>query len=279
MVVTALAEGDDGTRLVVRSVAGDLSLPPFVLVHGLASNSRLWDEVAAGLAVADHASHAVDLRGHGESEKPDDGYDFASVAADVAAVVRDVVERRAILVGQSWGANVVIETAARFPEVTRAVACLDGGYIRLSESFPDWESAEAALTPPPLAGLHADELRQRAQGWFSDFPEAGVAAQLANFEVLEDGTVRPRLSLERHLAILRQLWDHDPDAVAARIEVPVWVMATTEGRPGKAERVERFVGGLRDSRLTWVEGHHDIHAQQPTTVVDFLLDLAAEVSA
>jgi pimeloyl-ACP methyl ester carboxylesterase len=126
---------------MVRSMPGDFSLPTFVLVHGLASNARLWDGVAEGLMAADHSSHAVDLRGHGESEKPDTGYDFATVASDVAAVVRDVAERRAILVGQSWGANVVMETAARFPEVARAVVCIDGGYIKLADSFPDREAA------------------------------------------------------------------------------------------------------------------------------------------
>jgi pimeloyl-ACP methyl ester carboxylesterase len=278
VVRTGLAEADDGTRLMVRSRPGDPSLPVFVLVHGLASNARLWDEVAEGLAAADHASHAVDLRGHGESEKPDRGYDFATVSADVAAVVRDVAERRAILVGQSWGANVVMETAARFPEMVKAVACIDGGYIRLSEAFADWDAAREALAPPPFGGLTSIELQARASEWFPGFPDAGVAAQLANFETLDDGSVRPRLTRERHMTIVRHLWDHDPDAVAASVDVPVWVMAAKEGWPGKDERVSRFVGALASSRVEWVDGHHDLHAEQPLRVVDFLLDLAAEVS-
>lgn len=279
VVTTAVAEADDGTRLMVRSMPGDLSLPTFVLVHGLASNARLWDAVAEGLAAADHSSHAVDLRGHGESEKPDTGYDFATVASDVAAVVRDVAERRAILVGQSWGANVVMETAARFPEVTRAVACIDGGYIKLADSFPDRESALSALTPPPLTGMAAHELRAKANQWFPGFPAAGVEGQLANFEEVSDGTVRPRLTLERHLSILSHLWGHDPEAVAARVDVPVWVMAARGGWPGKEERVADFASALGRSRVEWADGHHDLHAEQPRLVVDFLLDLAAEVGS
>jgi pimeloyl-ACP methyl ester carboxylesterase len=277
VVTTALAECDDGTRLMVRSYLGDVSLPAFVLVHGLASNARLWDDVAEGLAAADHSSHAVDLRGHGESEKPDHGYDPGTVASDVAAVVRDVVERRAILVGQSWGANVVLETAARFPEVARGVVCIDGGYIKLSDSFVDWETARESLTPPPLSGMSAEQLRRQAGEWFPDFPPAGVAGQLANFEELSDGTVRPRLTLDRHLDILGHLWDHDPDEVAAAIGVPVWVLAAHGGWPGKEERVERFASHIT-GRVMWVDGHHDLHAQQPGLVVDFLLDLAAELA-
>ncbi len=279
VVTTNVAEADDGTRLAVRSASGDPSLPTFVLVHGLASNARLWDGVAEGLMAADHSSHAVDLRGHGESEKPDTGYDFATVASDVAAVVRDVAERRAILVGQSWGANVVMETAARFPEVVRAVACVDGGYIKLADSFADRESALAALTPPPLAGMPVHELRAKAAEWFPGFPAAGVEGQLANFEELPDGTVRPRLSLDRHLSIVSHLWGHDPDAVAAAVDVPVWVMAARGGWPGKEQRVADFAAAIGRSRVAWVDGHHDLHAEQPRVVVDFLLDLAVEVSA
>ena len=43
---------------------------PFLLVHGLASNARLWDGVARRLASAGHSAVAVDLRGHGRSPRP-----------------------------------------------------------------------------------------------------------------------------------------------------------------------------------------------------------------
>jgi pimeloyl-ACP methyl ester carboxylesterase len=172
---------------------------------------------------------------------------------------------------------VVMETAARFPEVTRAVACIDGGYIKLADSFPDRESALSALTPPPLTGMAAHELRAKADEWFPGFPAAGVEGQLANFVEVSDGTVRPRLTLERHLSILSHLWGHDPEAVAARVDVPVWVLAARGGWPGKEERVADFASALGRSRFEWVDGHHDLHAEQPRLVVDFLLDLAAEV--
>ena len=44
--------------------------PKFVLIHGLASNARMWDGVGAALAERGYASIAVDLRGHGRSPKP-----------------------------------------------------------------------------------------------------------------------------------------------------------------------------------------------------------------
>ena len=89
---------------------------PFLLVHGLASNARLWDGVAEHLAAAGHESAAVDLRGHGESSQVGNGYDWATLAADLAEVLNSLGWQRAIAAGQSWGANVTLEFAARHPD-------------------------------------------------------------------------------------------------------------------------------------------------------------------
>ena len=78
---------------------------PFLLVHGLASNARLWDGVARRLASAGHSAVAVDLRGHGHSDKPESGYDFATIVEDMRALIGalGLGFERPILVGQSWG--------------------------------------------------------------------------------------------------------------------------------------------------------------------------------
>src|SRR3954447_25638242 len=81
-------------RLAARCWDGDGGRP-FVLVHGLASNAHLWDGVADRLAVLGHAVTTVDQRGHGQSDKPDDGYDFVTVTNDLAALIGAPGEERA----------------------------------------------------------------------------------------------------------------------------------------------------------------------------------------
>jgi pimeloyl-ACP methyl ester carboxylesterase len=274
-----LAEADDGTRLRVLVRSGDVTQVPFVLVHGLASNARLWDQVAEGLNLMGHPTYAVDQRGHGESERPDSVYGVATAADDLASVVRDVVRRRAVLVGQSWGGNVVIETAARYPELAEAVLCVDGGFIRLPEAFPDRDAALAALTPPQFEGLAMSQLEEMASSWFGGFPRSGIDAQLANFEERADGTVSPRLSFDRHMAIVADLWNHDPDRMAAGLRIPVWVLAARDGWPGKSDRLAAFSSRLHRGRVEWIDAHHDIHAEQPQAVVELLLDLAVELES
>ena len=71
-----------GVELRVLASGLDQTGIPFVLVHGLASNARMWDGVAAELAAAGHPVVWIDQRGHGQSGKPDDGYDFTTIVND-----------------------------------------------------------------------------------------------------------------------------------------------------------------------------------------------------
>ena len=254
---------------------------PFLLVHGLASNLRLWDGVAATLAGAGHRVVAVDLRGHGRSDKPDGGYDVAREAGDLRALVADLGLERPWVAGQSWGGNVVLELAWAHPEVVAGVACVDGGWIELASRFPDWEACRRQLTPPRTEGMAAAELEQRLRSAHPGWPEAGIAGVLACFEVRSDGTVAPWLTLERHLLVLRGLWQHRPSSRYPEVSVPVLLLPAV--RPGAddhgaAAAVAEAARALPVSRTVAIEGDHDLHAQHPDQVAAALLAAARELT-
>ncbi len=261
-------------RVIVRGERAGAT--PFLFVHGLASNARLWDGIGEKLATAGYPSVAVDQRGHGESSKVD-GFDFATLSADLTAVIAATVGRPVIAVGQSWGGNVVLEFADRHPALAAGVACVDGGFIKVSEAFPDWETAQQMLAPPSVAGMTRAELLDVMQAGLDGFSDGAIAAQLANFEDLPDGTVRARLTRDRHMAILRNLWEHDPDALADRLQQPVLVIAAEGGMPGKDQRVAAFASRLARGSVVWMDAHHDAHAQHPETVAEMLIGFAASL--
>jgi pimeloyl-ACP methyl ester carboxylesterase len=277
-VVETRIPGTGGVHLAVRiSNPGGAGIP-VLLVHGLASNARTWDDVAERLTQLGHPVAAVDQRGHGRSDKPNTGYDFATVTADLAAVVAALgwtADRQPLVAGQSWGGNVVLELAIRHRAATRAIALVDGGTLEVARRFPTWEKCLSAMTPPRLAGLTVAELEKMVRTWHPDWSDTGVAGTLANMEVRPDGTIAPWLTLERHLQVVRHLWEHHPPQRWPLVTLPVLlipsVLADDEGLA--AARAGLGPGLLRV--VPFPGADHDVHIQHPRQVADLLHSAAS----
>ncbi len=279
-VQTSAADSStDSLRLHIRHWAGERR--PFVLLHGLASNCRTWERVAAHLAAAGHRVVTVDQRGHGLSDKPEGGYDFASVCEDLARLIDALGIEKPVIAGQSWGGNVVLEFGARYPEVAHGLAFVDGGTIDL-QMRPDatWERIAAELKPPDLRNVPRQAIKSRIAGMHPDWSDEGLEATLANFETLADGAVRPWLTLERHMAILHSLWEQRPVTLYPLVQAPVLICpASDPGNPAwtalKQQQVELATRGLRCSSVVWFDQTaHDIHVHRPVELAScFLAEL------
>ena len=105
--------GGSGVRLAVRT-AGPLDAPPIVLVHGWAQSSTVFTAQLGSPLAERFRLIAVDLRGHGESEVPETGYDDPERwARDVRAVL-DFAGRPAVLLGWSYGGLVITDYLREF---------------------------------------------------------------------------------------------------------------------------------------------------------------------
>jgi pimeloyl-ACP methyl ester carboxylesterase len=248
----------------------------FVLVHGLASNARMWDGVGLALAERGHGSIAVDLRGHGGSPKPDDGYDFDSVVGDLVDVLRSdggsgrILDGRPVVAGQSYGGNVVVHLAATHPELVAGIACVDGGAIELQRTFPVLDDCIAALRPPyeRFVGTPVADYERFLRAAHPDWPETGIQGALACHQVDADGRIQVFLTWERHRQIIEAMWHQRVSTLWPSIEVPVqFVMASDRLR----DAVDEAVAALPHGRAHWFDGaDHDVHAQKPVEVAALL---------
>ena len=266
-------------QLHIRQWPG--ALRTVVLVHGLASNCMTWEATASALSAAGHAVVSVDQRGHGRSSKPEGGYGFDDVTGDLHALIQQLGLDRPIVAGQSWGGNVVLDFAARHPAAVSGIVLVDGGFIDLqAKPGATWESISLQLTPPALAGIPRAAMQARMQLGNANWSAAGVQHQLANFETLADGTIRPWLTLERHMLILRALWEQRVGKIYPQVTAPVLLLAAEEVSRERLVQKRAEVAAasalLRSCQVHWfADTDHDIHVQRPHETAALVLQALA----
>src|SRR5690242_15696642 len=97
---------------------------PVILLHGYAQNSHMWRPLMMELGKT-HRVIAPDLRGFGDSGKPEGGYDKKSMAQDVHALARSLGVQRAGVAGHDIGLMVAYAYAAQYPSEVGRLALMD----------------------------------------------------------------------------------------------------------------------------------------------------------
>ena len=261
---------------------------PIVLLHGLSSSLRIWDFVAPILAGRFHVV-AVDQRGHGLSTKPDHGYGFAEVTGDLASFIELVGLGRPVIVGHSWGGNVAVQFGADYPQATRGLVLVDGGFIERSKDAT-WEQAEREMRPPEIDGAPVDRFVQMMRQWPSlkDHwrPELEDMI-LYNFD-MRDGKIYRRLSIPNHMKIARAIFEQRPSELLPIIPAPVLIVpafrhAASEEEQRWQEYRELGLEAIKKARSD-VEVHpmpdtiHDVPIQRPRELAALIADFAEKLS-
>jgi pimeloyl-ACP methyl ester carboxylesterase len=97
---------------------------PVVLLHGYAQTSHMWNPIMPLLA-SNHTVIVPDLRGAGDSSKPESGYDKKNMAVDIHELVTSLGFKRASIVGHDIGLMVAYAYAAQFPQETERLVLMD----------------------------------------------------------------------------------------------------------------------------------------------------------
>ena len=259
-------------------------LPPFLLLHGLASSSYIWNLVAPLLAQKGYEVIALDQRGHGESEKPEQGYDFATILADDQAAVQALGLQHPLIVGHSWGAMAALEYASAPGADLSALILVDGAVDQFSQR-PGWslEQALVELAPPRYAGVS----RETFLGFYGASPLARSWTPEIESSVLHiveqsaDGTVAPRLTYKNHLQIIEAMWYQPTLELYSRVRCPLEVIVAERSASDIAsqQRIERRERGLAQilaqqpaARIVRMRDTiHDIPLQRPELLVEEIL--------
>jgi len=107
--------------------------PRLLLVHGIGSSGHGWDPIIDDLA-RDFSPVTFDLRGHGDSGKPDSGYLYDDYIADIDALLPALGMDRPLIVGHSLGGILTLWWAAKHPDQAKALVIEDSP-LRSGEDF------------------------------------------------------------------------------------------------------------------------------------------------
>ncbi|MGQ0839315.1 alpha/beta fold hydrolase [Actinokineospora sp.] len=241
--------GAGGVRLAVRT-AGDPAQPPIVFVHGWAQSALVWSAQFADpdLAAAHHLL-AVDLRGHGESDVPADGYaDPAVWAADLAAVL-DFAQAPAVVVGWSYGGLVVTDYVRERGCAALAGIVLVGALTEIGRDRPGGAigalmrgALPAALSEDPAVAIPA--VTALTVGMTAE-PGSGMDVQHRVGATL---LVPPRV---RKALFKRDIGSAE---VLAGITVPTLVAHGTEDTVVDPSAAEYAVGKIPGASARWFPG-------------------------
>src|SRR5688572_12487274 len=126
---------------------------PVVCLHGITAQLRAFNAAARYLGPS-RGLIGVDLRGRGDSDKPESGYGLETHASDVVRALDHLGLENAVLLGHSMGAFVALKMALAYPDRVRALVLLDGGWPRVEsspEEMTEEKKREAATLEEGLA--------------------------------------------------------------------------------------------------------------------------------
>ena len=240
---------------------------PVVLVHGLGSSTRDWEYQIPALA-AHYRVVALDVRGHGRSDKPRERYSIATFADDVAALIEHLGLIDVHLVGISMGGMIGFQLAVDRPELLRSLTIVNSGPEVKAHSPGDYLEIAKRWTLSRLLSLDSiakalgrllfplpeqAELRRKIE---ERWPQNDKRAYLAALDAIIGWGVRGRLG---------------------RILCPTLVITADRDYTPVAKK-EAYVKELPNARLVIIENsRHATPLDQPERFNATLLDFLAEV--
>ncbi len=257
----------------VNYVEGPDNGPPMVLIHGLGSRWTGWEPVMDQFSERWHV-YAVDLRGHGDSGRVPDGYEFNDYPAEVIEFLRAVIGQPAYLVGSSLGGVTAAGVSAGVPALVAAAVLVDPPlYIR------EWFD-ESNFAPHFQRSL---DIRNK------NLDESGTALELRKTDDVSSDEEIAKMALTMiktdpavwAAAIdgrLTESWD--PDAVLASVTSPVLLMQANPDMGGALRDIEatRAVDLLEQGRhVKWDDSGHGMHREHPERFVQLVNTFFSQV--
>ena len=204
---------------------------PVILIHGWPLSADSWDDQAIAIADAGLRAIAYDRRGFGRSDQPWDGYDYDTLADDLAAVLKETGAEDAALVGFSMGGGEVARYMSRHAGKNVSQAVLVSSVVPYMLNTPDNpDGVDQATFNQMTEGLKQDRAHFFA-GFFQDFYGVGFVTQPVSGELLEASrNIAMQASLKATLACAKAFATTDFRPDLASFSAPTLIIHGTNDK-------------------------------------------------
>jgi non-heme chloroperoxidase len=158
---------------------------PVILMHGWPLSADSWDDIAIALADAGFRIIAYDRRGFGRSEQPWNGYDYDTLADDLADVIEARNAKDATIVGFSMGGGEVARYMSRYNAQQVQQAVLISSIVPYMMKTPDHPNGVDSLVFEEMTANMKKDRAHFFASFFKDFYNVGYISHPVSEEVLE----------------------------------------------------------------------------------------------
>jgi len=209
---------------------------PVVAIHGLTASFVSYIGVAQRLA-GRRPLVGMDLRGRGDSDKPNGPYGMAQHARDVAAAMQTLGLGPSVVVGHSMGAFVATALAAQNPELVSGIIMIDGGYVPdlpVGVDASQMLDATLALRIAQLSKTYESKQAYidfwRAQPNFPADEWNAWSEAFLDYEVCGDAAVKPKASADAVKVDIAEAFKRDEITDRLKsLKVPVLLLRAEKG--------------------------------------------------
>jgi pimeloyl-ACP methyl ester carboxylesterase len=248
---------------------------PVILIHGWPLSSDSWDDQGMALASAGYRAIAYDRRGFGRSSQPWSGYDYDTLADDLAAVIRHTGAQDATLVGFSMGGGEVARYMSRHDGKAVVKTALISSILPYRLKTSDNPAGTEQSVFDKTARAIAEDRAEFFTGFFMAFFGVDVVSNPVSEELMEWARgMAMQASLKATLECLKSFSTTDFRGDLPAFKVPTLIIHGTEDRTVPIDGSAHIAAkGIAHCRLIeYDKAPHGLFATDKKRLTDDLLE-------